>query len=132
MSPEKAKVLYAEDSAYWQVIVRGVLGNAGHSVELVRTRAEALAMLSQIKEGRKKFDAIILGGELSGDRFSHEPVTSADNDSQLILAEMRKLEIYTPTIGLSGDLEPMPGVTVNIGKFAEGKEARLVETITKL
>ncbi len=82
-------------------------------VQVVTTVAEARDILLQLSEGKRKFRAIILGGNIDGPK---KPMDSPENDSQRILEQMRDLEISIPTIGFSGDPDPMPGVTRNFGK----------------
>ncbi|MEK9143149.1 MAG: hypothetical protein AAB481_00780 [Patescibacteria group bacterium] len=114
MTLEQEHILYVEGkhNSNWISMLPMGLSNT-FEVQVVTTVAEARDILLQLSEGKRKFRAIILGGNIDGPK---KPMDSPENDSQRILEQMRDLEISIPTIGFSGDPDPMPGVTRNFGK----------------
>lgn len=111
---QQEHILYVEgkhNSNWIRTLPMGL--SESFDVRVVTTVAEAEEILLQLSKGTEKFHAIILGGNIDGQKQS---VESPENDSQRILKKMRELEVDIPTIGFSGDPDPMPGVTKNFGK----------------
>lgn len=130
MSPEHAKVLIAEDDPLILRSLRDYLSKAGHEVVGEgSTRAEAMAMISQIPALARQFGeekiVVILGGSLGELRRAKDP----NNDSQVLLRWLLDMGLgQIRTVGFSG--LSVPGTTVDVGK--ENRPSALADAVTKV
>lgn len=119
MSPEKAKVFVVEDDKFWQMAIKGVLEDAGHSVVASATTLdEALVMVEQLKE--MGVDVAVLDGNLDPDEYQ-------GFDGQTVLRAIQEKAPEVKTIGMSGN--SVKGTDIDLGK---GNAVELGEVVSNL